>query len=143
MIAGVVAIHRRVPGLRPCSWLALETPNSQRTNDRLHTCPTTILKHTGRSRYGRHPLLFPMPSRTRQCVSIWWVTRDSNPVCHKTPDLQSGAVTNSARHPIQQLYTKFLNCQTVFSSLPSENSNFFIESQRNDRHSCFSKSKTA
>ena len=29
----------------------------------------------------------------------WWVTRESNPVCLSTPDLQSGAVANAARHP--------------------------------------------
>ena len=33
-----------------------------------------------------------------QCASIWWMTRDSNPVPGGT-DLQSAAVANAARHP--------------------------------------------
>jgi hypothetical protein len=29
----------------------------------------------------------------------WWITRESNPVCRETPDLQSGAVASAARNP--------------------------------------------
>ena len=32
-------------------------------------------------------------------IVIWWVARESNPVCHKAPDLQSSAVTNATRYP--------------------------------------------
>ena len=30
---------------------------------------------------------------------VWWVVRESNPVCLKTADLQSTAVTNAAHYP--------------------------------------------
>lgn len=45
---------------------------------------------------------------------IWWVARDSNPVCHKASVLQTDAVTNAARNPFQMFW------QGVWDSNPQQ-----------------------
>ncbi len=40
-------------------------------------------------------------------AACWWIARELNPVCPKTPDLQSSAVANAARNPCLVPHRRF------------------------------------